>query len=129
MLSHSPVEPPPPTRPLLTSAPQPPLLLSKIDLEDSLLDSYISAGAVAITLLSGLLQGLLLCCFPNYRHFCVAELVKPRLLMDATAFPQIYQRDDGGRLHLGVLLPGFEDRNNLIMTVRCFDISPGKCST
>lgn len=89
-----------------------------MDLEGSLLDGYISVGAVAITLASGLLQGLLLCCFPNYRHFCVAELVKPRFSMDAAAFPQIYQRDDGGHLHLGVLLPGFSERDNLSMTVR-----------
>eukprot|EP00962_Isochrysis_galbana_P029209 scaffold9330_cov117-Isochrysis_galbana.AAC.4 len=38
--------------------------------------------------------------------------------MDAAAFPQIYQRDDGGHLHLGVLLPGFSERDNLSMTVR-----------
>eukprot|EP00967_Tisochrysis_lutea_P115696 scaffold185555_cov34-Tisochrysis_lutea.AAC.3 len=88
-----------------------------MDLEGSLLDGYVSVGAVAVTLLSGLLQALLLLCFPNYRHFCVAELVKPRFSMDASAFPQVYQRDDGGHLHLGVLLPGFSERDNLSMTV------------
>jgi len=87
-------------------------------MEDSPLDGYVTVGAVALTLISGVLQALLLCCFPNYRHHVVSELVKPRFSMDAAAFPQVYQRDEGAHLHLGVLLPGFSQRDNLSMTVR-----------
>ena len=55
----------------------------------------------------------LLSCAPEYRTHVVAELDTPRVQVDSTGFPQIYQRDEGAHLHLGVLLPGFASRENL----------------
>ena len=50
-----------------------------MDLEHSLEDGYVSCGAVGVTLVAGLLQALLLCCFPAYRTHCVADLDKDSL--------------------------------------------------
>jgi len=53
-----------------------PTLTAQMDLEHSLEDGYVSCGAVGVTLVAGLLQALLLCCFPAYRTHCVADLDK-----------------------------------------------------
>ena len=64
-----------------------------MDLEHSLEDGYVSCGAVGVTLVAGLLQALLLCCFPAYRTHCVADLDKdcppsPRRLVPPASAPE-----------------------------------------
>mmetsp|Transcript_40001 Transcript_40001/g.129492 ORF Transcript_40001/g.129492 Transcript_40001/m.129492 type:complete len:162 (+) Transcript_40001:151-636(+) len=93
-----------------------------MDLEHSLEDGYVSCGAVGVTLVAGLLQALLLCCFPAYRTHCVTDLDKDKFSLDSSAFPQVYQRDDGVHLHVGVLLPGFSQQEELNMTVNTSEV-------
>ena len=87
--------------------------LPAVHTQRSLLEFYVTAGAVGGLLGSALLQVWLLSCAPEYRTHVVAELDTPRVQVDSTGFPQIYQRDEGAHLHLGVLLPGFASRENL----------------
>lgn len=87
---------------------------------------WVTAGAAAFTLLGALLQAWLLSCAPAFRTECVADFhvanAKHRLLVDASAFPQVYQRDEGAHLHLGVLLPGFSSRESCAMTANCSSV-------
>ena len=85
----------------------------------SLLEFYVTAGAVGGLLGSAILQVWLLSCAPEYHTHVVAELDTPRVQVDSTGFPQIYQRDEGAHLHLGVLLPGFASRERCMMTANC----------
>ena len=75
--------------------------------------------AVGFLLSSALLQWWALSCAPRYRHVNVAELVAPKLQVDDSAFPQVYQRDEGAHLHVGVLLPGFASRETLTLSANC----------
>ena len=76
-------------------------------------------GAVAATAVDGLLQAWILSCSPLYRTQCVVELQPRGLVVDDSKFPQVYQRDEGAHLHLGVLLPGFASRERCMMTANC----------
>ena len=46
-----------------------------------------------------------------------------QVLVDSTSFPQIYQRDEGAFLHMGVLLPGFASRETCQMAANCSQIT------
>ena len=83
----------------------------------SQLEMYISAGAVVFLVFSGLLQAWMLSCTPEYRSTVVAALETQKIKTDSTpdVFPQIYQRDEGTHLHLGVLIPGFASRDTCTM--------------
>ena len=85
----------------------------------SMLELYATGGAVGALLVSGLLQAWLLSCAPEYRSHVVAELDAPKVQVDSSAFPQVYQRDEGTHLHLGVLLPGFASRETCTMAANC----------
>ena len=89
----------------------------------SRLELYSSGGAVVFLFASALLQAWMLSCTPEYRSHVVAELDTPKVTVDSTAFPQIYQRDEGAHLHLGVLLPGFASRDNCTMAANCSNIT------
>ena len=65
---------------------------------------WVTAGAAAFTLLSALLQAWLLSCAPDFRTETVADFEaasKNKLLVDASAFPQVY-RACPGRLPPGL---------------------------
>ena len=79
----------------------------------------VVGGAVAATAVDGLLQAWILSCSPLYRTQCVVELQPSGLVVDDSKFPQVYQRDEGAHLHLGVLLPGFASRERCMMTANC----------
>mmetsp|Transcript_41245 Transcript_41245/g.90552 ORF Transcript_41245/g.90552 Transcript_41245/m.90552 type:complete len:336 (-) Transcript_41245:516-1523(-) len=93
-----------------------------LDWEHSLLQMYVSCATVGGTVINALLQGWLLACAPSYRKNCVASLQAPKLTRDVSGFPQVYQRDEGAYLHLGVLLPGFSAREHLTMTVNTSEL-------
>lgn len=98
------------------------------------LEMYASGGAVAFLILSGLLQAWMLTCAPEYRGTVVAALETQKIKTDSTpdVFPQIYQRDEGTHLHLGVLIPGFASRDTCKMCVRTATprfLSPHPCSS
>jgi len=80
---------------------------------------YATGGAVGALVVSALLQAWLLSCAPEYRAQVVADLDTPKVQVDAAGFPQIYQRDEGAHLHLGVLLPGFASRETCTMAANC----------
>ena len=90
-----------------------------IHLERSILEAYATGGAVGALAISAILQGWMLSCVPEYREHVVAELDTPRVQVDHTKFPQIYQRDEGAYLHMGVLLPGFASRESCTMSANC----------
>jgi len=81
-----------------------------IHTQRTLYEMYATGGAVAGLLVSALLQAWFLSCAPEYRSHVVAELDAPKILVDSSAFPQVYQRDEGQHLRMGVLLPGFSSR-------------------
>lgn len=87
------------------------------------LELYATGGSVALLLLSALLQAWFLSCSPQYSKFVVADLEQPKIQVDSSAFPQIYQRDEGTHIHLGVLLPGFASRESCTMTANCSEIT------
>jgi len=88
-----------------------------------MLEALVGGGAVGATILNGLLQGWLLSCMPSYSKHCVADLrPSPLSAVDSSGFPQIYQRDDGSHLQLGVLLPGFSSQDHLRMTVNAREV-------
>ena len=87
------------------------------------LELYISGGAVGALVVSALLQGWLLSCTPEYRAHVVAELDTPTVHVDSSAFPQVYQRDEGTHLHMGVLLPGFASRESCTMAANCSQLT------
>jgi len=78
-----------------------------------------TGGAVGALVVSALLQAWMLSCAPEYRAHVVAELDTPKVQVDSTGFPQIYQRDEGTHLHMGVLLPGFASRETCTMAANC----------
>ena len=90
--------------------------------ERSLLELYATGGAVAFLVASALLQAWFLSCAPDFRKFVVAELEQPKIQVDSSAFPQIYQRDEGTHIHLGVLLPGFASRESCTLAANCSEI-------
>ena len=47
----------------------------------------------------------------------------PKVHVDSSAFPQIYQRDEGTHLHMGVLLPGFASRDSCTMAANCSQLT------
>ena len=61
----------------------------------------------------------MLSCSPEYRSHVVAELDSRKVQVDSTGFPQIYQRDEGTHLHMGVMLPGFASRETCTMAANC----------
>lgn len=83
------------------------------------LEFLMLAAAVAMLPANALLQAWLLSCIPEFSKHTVAELNVPNLRVDSSQFPQIYQRDEGEHLHLGVLLPGFASRESCTMTANC----------
>ena len=66
-----------------------------------------------------LLQAWMIGCSPDYRKYVVSDLEMQKISVDSTAFPQIYQRDEGAYLHMGVLLPGFASRESCTMSANC----------
>ena len=66
---------------------------------------YATGGAVCLLILSALLQGWMLSCVPEYRNNVVSDLETPKVSVDSSSFPQIYQRDDGSHLQLGARAP------------------------
>ena len=83
------------------------------------IEFYATGGAVSALVVSALLQGWMLSCAPEYRSHVVADLDTPKVLVDSSSFPQIYQRDEGTHLHMGVLLPGFASRETCTMAANC----------
>ena len=79
----------------------------------TLYEMYATAGAVGGLLVSALLQAWFMSCAPEYRSHVVAELDAPKVMVDSSAFPQVYQRDEGQHLRMGVLLPGFSSRETV----------------
>ena len=53
----------------------------------------------------------------------VADLESRKVQVDNSAFPQIYQRDEGEHLHMGVLLPGFASRDTCTMAANCSSLT------
>ena len=49
----------------------------------------------------------------------VRAVETPKVSVDSSAFPQVYQRDEGTHLHMGVLLPGFASRETFTMAANC----------
>eukprot|EP00316_Scyphosphaera_apsteinii_P001589 CAMPEP_0119322132 /NCGR_PEP_ID=MMETSP1333-20130426/57358_1 /TAXON_ID=418940 /ORGANISM="Scyphosphaera apsteinii, Strain RCC1455" /LENGTH=310 /DNA_ID=CAMNT_0007329279 /DNA_START=13 /DNA_END=945 /DNA_ORIENTATION=+ len=98
------------------------LTLQVFDWEHSFMQLIVSGGAVGVTICNALLQAWILACVPSFRKHVVCELLTSQLAVDSSSFPQIYQRDDGARLHLGVLLPGFSTRDHLTMTLNVSEI-------
>ena len=88
-----------------------------IHCDHTLIECYASGGAVAFLIVSALLQAWMLSCAPEYRGTVVASLEIQKIKTDSTpdVFPQIYQRDEGTHLHLGVLIPGFASRDTCTM--------------
>lgn len=86
------------------------------------IESLALAGAVALLPINALLQAWLLSCVPDFAKHTVAELNVPALTVDSSQFPQIYQRDEGECLHLGVMLPGFASRESCTMSANCSQI-------
>lgn len=88
-----------------------------IHCDHTLIECYASGGAVAFLIVSALLQAWMLSCAPEYRGTVVASLETQKIKTDSTpdVFPQIYQRDEGTHLHLGVLIPGFASRDTCTM--------------
>jgi hypothetical protein len=88
-----------------------------IHCDHTTLECYASGGAVAFLIVSALLQSWMLSCAPEYRGTVVASLETQKIKTDSTpdVFPQIYQRDEGTHLHLGVLIPGFASRDTCTM--------------
>ena len=86
---------------------------------------YATGGAIAFLVVSALLQAWVLSCTPEYRTQAVALLDVPKVKNDPKpdAFPQIYQRDEGTHLHLGVLIPGFASRETCTMSANCSNIT------
>ena len=84
----------------------------ELDLVD--LELLATAGATALTVLNALLEAWVLTCVPAYRAECYADFAPPKskLHVDNSAYPQVYQRDEGAHLHLGVLLPGHASRDD-----------------
>ena len=72
-----------------------------------------TAGVTALTVLDALLQAWVLTCVPAYRAECVADFAPPKSShVDSSAYPQVYQRDEGAHLYLGMLLPGHTSRDD-----------------
>lgn len=86
------------------------------------LEFIVLGGALCLLPINALLQGWFLSCLPEYARTTVAELNMPNGTMDSSQFPQIYQRDEGEHLHLGVLLPGFDSRDSCTMSANCSQI-------
>ncbi|KAL1507186.1 hypothetical protein AB1Y20_008036 [Prymnesium parvum] len=86
------------------------------------LECLAMAAAVCLLPVNALLQAWLLSCVPDFSKHTVAELNVPSMSVDSSHFPQIYQRDEGEFLHLGVLLPGFASRESCTMTANCSQI-------
>lgn len=96
-----------------------------IHCDHTLIECYASGGAVAFLIVSALLQAWMLSCAPEYRGTVVASLEIQKIKTDSTpdVFPQIYQRDEGTHLHLGVLIPGFASRDTCTMSANCSAIT------
>ena len=78
------------------------------------LELLATAGVTALTVLDALMQAWVLTCVPAYRAECVADFAPPKsnLHVDSSAYPQVYQRDEGAHLYLGMLLPGHASRDD-----------------
>ena len=87
------------------------------------LELYVTGGAVAGLVLSALLQAWMLSCAPEFRGNTVADLDTPKVHVVSTHFPQVYQRDEGTHLHMGVLLPGFASRESCTMAANCSQLT------
>ena len=96
-----------------------------IHCDHTLIECYASGGAVAFLIVSALLQAWMLTCAPEYRGTVVASLETQKIKTDSTpdVFPQIYQRDEGTHLHMGVLLPGFASRETCTMAANCSQLN------